>query len=306
MERRDFLQHIGALGAAAALPRSALAKPYDPAAKFDLKVDDVPFRRNAAGRQLYARVYQPQGTGPFPLVLDLHGGAWTRKDRSAEEPMDRAIASSGAVVVAIDMTLSGEAPYPANVQDANYGIRWLKSKAREWNADGSSVGIYGSSTGGHIAILLAMRPRDARYNAIPLEGATNVDASVAYVACRSPITDPYVRFQQAEKMKRDNLIKASKAYFQPWESIFEANPQQILERKEPVVLRPLLIMQGDLDDNVLPAVQKKFAETYRAAGGDCRYELFENSEHEWTGKPGPQTNRAYEMVKGFIARNVSS
>jgi acetyl esterase len=306
MERRDFLQHIGALGAAAALPRSALAKPYDPAAKFDLKVGDVPFRRNAAGRQLYARVYQPQGTGPFPLVLDLHGGAWTRKDRSAEEPMDRAIAASGVVVMAIDMTLSGEAPYPANVQDANYGIRWLKSKAREWNADGSSVGIYGSSTGGHIAILLAMRPRDARYNAIPLEGATNVDASVAYVACRSPITDPYVRFQQAEKMKRDNLIKASKAYFQPWESIFEANPQQILERKEPVVLRPLLIMQGDLDDNVLPAVQKKFAETYRAAGGDCRYELFENSEHEWTGKPGPQTNRAYEMVKGFIARNVSS
>src|SRR5262245_2908352 len=119
MERRDFLQHIGALGAAAALPTSALAKPYDAAAKFELKVSDMPFRRNAAGRQLYARVYQPQvdgtnaGTnaGPFPLVLDLHGGAWTRKDRSAEEPMDRAIASSGVVVVAIDMTLSGEAPY---------------------------------------------------------------------------------------------------------------------------------------------------------------------------------------------------
>jgi acetyl esterase/lipase len=168
------------------------------------------------------------------------------------------------------------------------------------------VGIYGSSTGGHIAILLAMRPRDERYNAIPLEGAPHIEAGVAYVACRSPITDPYARFQQAEKMKRDTLIKASQSYFKPWESIHEGNPQQILERKEPVVLRPLLIMQGDLDDNVVPAVQKKFADTYRAAGGDCRYELFENSEHEWTGKPGPQTNRAYEMVRSFIARNVSS
>ena len=48
MERRDFLQHIGALGAAAALPAGALAKPYDPAAKFDLKVSDVHFRKNAA------------------------------------------------------------------------------------------------------------------------------------------------------------------------------------------------------------------------------------------------------------------
>jgi acetyl esterase/lipase len=219
--------------------------------------------------------------------------------------MDRAIAASGVVVVAIDMTLSGEAPYPANVQDANYGVRWLKSRARDWHADGSSVGIYGSSTGGHIAILLAMRPRDARYNAIPLEGAPGIDASVAYVAARSPITDPYARWQQAEKMKRENLLKASKSYFQPWDSIQEANPQRILERKEPVVLRPLLIMQGELDDNVLPAVQKKFAETYRAAGGECRYELFVNSEHEWTGKPGPQTTRAYEMVRGFIARNLS-
>jgi alpha-beta hydrolase superfamily lysophospholipase len=168
------------------------------------------------------------------------------------------------------------------------------------------VGIYGSSTGGHIAILLAMRPRDARYNAIPLEAAPGIDASVAYVAARSPITDPYARWQQAEKMKRDNLIKASKSYFQPWESIHEANPQQILERKEPAVLRPVLIMQGELDDNVLPTVQKKFADTYRAAGGECRYELFANSEHEWTGKPGPQTTRAYEMVRSFIARNLSS
>lgn len=270
----------------------------------------MPFRRNASGRQLMARIYQPAvgptSAGPFPMILDLHGGAWMRKDRFAEEPMDRAVAASGVVVVAIDMTLSGEAPYPANIQDANYGLRWMKSRAAEWRGDPSSVGIYGSSTGGHIAILLAMRPRDARYNAIPLEGAPNIDASVAYVATRSPITDPYARWQQTEKMKRGPLTNASSQYFKPWESIHEANPQEILDRREPVTLRPLLIMQGDLDDNVLPAVQKKFADTYRAAGGDCRYELFENSEHEWTGKPGPQTTRAREMVKAFIARNVSA
>jgi len=78
----------------------------------------------------------------------------------------------------------------------------------------------------------------------------------------------------------------------------------MLERREQVSLRPLLIMQGELDDNVLPAVQKKFADAYRAAGGDVRYELFEQSEHEWTGKPGPQTTRAQEMVKAFIAQKI--
>src|SRR5262245_48854508 len=143
--------------------RPGMRTSYDPAGKFELKVSEVEFHRTPAGRQLMARIYQPQGVGPFPMVLDLHGGAWRRKDRLAEEPMDRAIAASGVLVVAIDLRLSEEAPYPASVQDANYGVRWLKSRATEWNGDATRVGVYGSSSGGHVAELLAMRPHDPRY-----------------------------------------------------------------------------------------------------------------------------------------------
>jgi acetyl esterase/lipase len=271
-----------------------------------VKVSEVEYRRTAKGRPLLARVYQPQGKGPFPVVLDLHGGAWQRKDRKAEEPMDRAIASSGVLVVAIDMTLSGEAPYPACIQDASYGVRWLKSRATEWNGDASTLGLYGSSSGGHVAELLAMRPNDKRYNAIPLAAAPNLDISVAYVATRSPISNPFTRWQQAERKPNPNLVKASKTFFQPWESIHEGSPQEILDRREAVTLRPLLIMQGELDDNVLPSEQKKFAESYRAAGGEVRFEVFAGSVHEWVAEPGPQTTRAQEMVKAFIARSLSS
>jgi acetyl esterase/lipase len=271
-----------------------------------VKVSEIEYRRTAKGRSLLARVYQPQGKGPFPVVLDLHGGAWQRKDRKAEEPMDRAIASSGVLVVAIDMTLSGEAPYPACIQDASYGVRWLKSRAAEWNGDASTLGLYGSSSGGHVAELLAMRPNDKRYNAIPLEAAPNLDISVAYVATRSPISNPFTRWQQAERKPNPNLVKASKTFFQPWESIHEGSPQEILDRREAVTLRPLLIMQGELDDNVLASEQKKFAESYRAAGGDVRFEVFAGSVHEWVAEPGPQTTRAQEMVKAFIARSLSS
>src|SRR5262245_57985475 len=106
--RREFLETMAAIS----VWRPAFAAPggYDPAGKFDLSVSEVEFRRNAAGRMLMARVYQPVGAGPFPVVLDLHGGAWNGKDRRAEEPMDRAIASSGVLVVAIDLTLAPEAP----------------------------------------------------------------------------------------------------------------------------------------------------------------------------------------------------
>src|SRR6187402_2965622 len=137
---------------------------YDPSSRFEIKTWDTEFRRIPT-RTLMARVYQPQGAGPFPVLLDLHGGAWNNKDRFANAPMDEAVAKSGLLVVAIDMSLAPEAPYPACVQEASYGIRWLKSKAIEWKGDASKLGVMGSSSGGHVAELLGMRPNDARYNA---------------------------------------------------------------------------------------------------------------------------------------------
>ncbi|HSQ02650.1 MAG TPA: alpha/beta hydrolase [Burkholderiales bacterium] len=280
-----------------------MATNYNPAARFELKEWDVEFRRTSA-RTLMARIYQPQGTGPFPTLLDLHGGAWNNKDRLANVPMDRAIAASGVLVVAIDMTLAPEAPYPASVRDANYGVRWLKRKAREWNGDPQNLGVLGSSSGGHVAQLLAMRPYDVRYNALSLPEAPDIDASVAYVATRSPISDPYARFQQAQRMKREEMMQKSKTYFDPWESVYEGNPQQMLDRREAVSLPPMLVMQGSLDDNVLPAIQQKFAASYRAAGGECQLEIFEGCQHEWVAQPGPQTDRSHEVVKAFIARQL--
>jgi len=307
--RRDALKMIAALGAAGPIVvrRMSAATAYDPAAKLDIAVSEVELRRNKAGRMLMARIYQPAGPGPFPVILDLHGGAWNAKNRFAEEPMDLALAASGLLVVAIDMTLAPEAPYPACIQDANYAVRWLKTNAAKWRGDTSKVGVYGSSSGGHVAELLAMRPRDPRYNAIPLPDGTvapNVDATVAFVAMRSPVSNPFARFKNAEDMKREPMMNNHKTFFVPWDTIHESNPQEILERHEKVTLVPFLIMQGALDDNVRPAVQEKFAQTYKAAGGDVEFHVFENCEHEWVAKPGPQTDRAREMVKAFVARQL--
>ena len=312
-DRREVVTLLAAAGAAAPIargvwpsPASAAAPAYNPAAKFDLDIKEVELRRNAAGRMLMARIYQPKGSVPFPAVLDLHGGAWNRKDRFAEEPMDRALAASGLLVVAVDMTLAPEAPYPACVQDANYAVRWLKANAATWNGDASRLGVYGSSSGGHVAELLAMRPRDPRYNALPLASSPSVDASIAWAATRSPISDTFARYQNAENRKNEGMIKNNKNFFVPWETIHESNPREILEREEKVTLVPLLVMQGALDDNVLPAAQEKFVQAYKAFGGAIEYHLFENSVHEWVAEPGPQTDKARETVKAFIARQLKT
>ncbi|HMJ99697.1 MAG TPA: twin-arginine translocation signal domain-containing protein, partial [Reyranella sp.] len=93
--RRDVLKRMAAAGVVA-LPaagtlwqgaaHAAGVAAYDPGARFDVAISEVELRRNPAGRMLMARIYQPKGAGPFPTVLDLHGGAWNRKDRFAEEP----------------------------------------------------------------------------------------------------------------------------------------------------------------------------------------------------------------------------
>lgn len=304
--RRDVLKGMAAAGAVGLPAASHAAGPpvYDPNGRFDLVVSEVEMRRNAAGRMLIARIYQPKGPGPFPALLDLHGGAWNRKDRLAEEPMDRALAGSGLLVVAVDLTVAPEAPYPACVQDANYAVRWLKVNAATWNGDVSRLGVYASSSGGHVAQLLAMRPRDPRYSAIPLAAAPDIDATVSFVMMRSPVSNTFARYQNAERRNNEGMMRNNKVFFSPWETIHEGNPQEILERKEEVTLVPFLIMQGALDDNVLPEMQENFAKTYRAAGGECDYRLFENSVHEWVAEPGPQTDKARDVAKEFIARQL--
>src|SRR3989337_2478932 len=111
-----------------------MATAYNPSNRFEIKVWDVEFRRTPA-RTLMARIYQPQGDGPFPAVLDLHGGAWNDKDRTANAPMDENLAASALLVAAFDLTLAPEALYPASAKAPNYGVRWLKARARQWNGD---------------------------------------------------------------------------------------------------------------------------------------------------------------------------
>jgi hypothetical protein len=90
----------------------------------------VEFRRTAGGRQLMARVYQPQGAGPFPD--DARSARWGLAPqgplrRGADGPRDRGERCTGG---GHRPDAVGEAPYPASVQDANYGVRWLKSRAQ--------------------------------------------------------------------------------------------------------------------------------------------------------------------------------
>ncbi len=134
---------------------------------YEIDVQDIEYLRHG-DKALLARLFKPRGAGPFPLMVELHGGAWCRGDRLGDTAINEPLAKSGVVVAALDFRMPPDAAYPGSFADINYAIRWLKTKAVELGSRPDMVGSMGNSSGAHQAMLGGMRPRDPRYAALPL------------------------------------------------------------------------------------------------------------------------------------------
>jgi acetyl esterase/lipase len=268
---------------------------------FDVSWEDVEYLPG-----LLARVYTPRGTGPFHALVEVHGGAWNSNDRTQNAPMVQALAAHGLVVASVDFRLGGQAPYPASMADINYAIRWLKLHAADFNATHEALGVLGLSSGGHMVMLSAMRPRDPRYSAIPLEGGSELDASVAYVLMGWPVLDPHARYLHVQRLGREETLQAHHRYFGDEATMREANPQQILERGENVELPPALIFQGADDDVLSPQTAERFVEAYGAAGGIIELAKFPHAGHGYSRQEGPNAHRTLDVMDSFVERQLKA
>ncbi len=160
----------------------------------DIRVEDFEYRPG-----LLARLYRPAGDGPFPAIVEVHGGAWVNSDRFNNAPLAETLAAEGIMTLSLDFRMPPEAGYPASVQDINYGVRWFKSRAREFGARADRVGLFGTSSGGHQVLLAAMRPFDSRYAALPVPDAADVDARVAFVISAWGVLCPLARYGIAKE-----------------------------------------------------------------------------------------------------------
>ena len=283
--------------------------------RYEIDVQDIEYLRHG-DKPLLARVYQPRGEGPFPLVIDLHGGAWTKKDRTSDAGTDEPLARSGVVVVALDFRMAPEAQYPASLADINYAIRWCKSRAAQFHARADRVGILGVSSGGHQAMLAAMRPQDARYASIPLSGGAAFDASVHCAIMCWPVIDPLGRYHYAQKhvgaadaklaKMADEWVHCHNAYWPDEAAMAEGNPSLALQRGEAVRMPPVLYLQGT-DDLAHPApLRDRFIADYRKAGGRVELHLFKGvGEAFITNDPTSDAAReAIEHIIEFVRREM--
>lgn len=277
---------------------------YDPAARFEVNARDVEYRHDGSKSWL-ARVYEPQGAGPFPMLIDIHGGGWCKYDRLEDEPVDSELARHGLFVAALDFHLSSEAPYPASLADINYAIRWFKARATDFNASADCVGAIGFSSGGHQAMLTAMRPYDARYGAVSLRAAPDIDASVAYVIVCWPVIDPHARHLYAQSIGNEFLMSTGANYFRDPGSSQEGNPKAILERGEKVRTPPALYLQGTADEAVPVHLSQEFAGAYAKAGGHIELYMAPGAPHIFLWKESEEARRGMALIKSFIQRQLA-
>ena len=255
----------------------------------EFATEDVAYLRHG-DTSLKMRLFRPLGAGPFPAVIDLHGGAWTKGSLEGCRDRDEVLVRAGLVVAALDFRHAADG-YPTSLVDINYAVRWLKAHAGEYGVDPDRVGITGQSSGGHLAMLAAMRPADPRYAAEPLDGgapavdAPTFDASVRCVAMTWPVINPLSRYRHALRGRGGgdppawigDIPERHDLYWRTEEAMAEGNPMLALERGEPVATPPALWIQGrpddvhdyrDLDSGQTVTEPERFADNYREAGGE--------------------------------------
>jgi acetyl esterase len=273
--------------------------------EFEVDVRDVEYQQQA-GKAWLARIYQPKGTGPFPAIVDVHGGAWHNGDRTNNAGIDRALAAKGTLVAALDFRQPPEAGYPASICDVNLAVRWLKAHAAEFNGT-AVVGAFGNSSGGHQVVLNALRPRHASYSTLPLPNHPEINASLAYVIAGWPVIDPLYRFHFAKEFNHQEHIKAHIDYWRTEEAMAEGSPQKIVERDEQVDLPPILMLLKANDRNHPLEMQERFIASYRKRGAAIEVHTFDGlPEHRMVPSPAqPETMRVIDTITAFIRRQTA-
>ncbi|MEK9723757.1 MAG: alpha/beta hydrolase, partial [Rhodospirillaceae bacterium] len=213
----------------------------------NLVVEEIEYIRHG-DRSMILRLIRPAGDGPFPFIVDLHGGAWNNGSIDGCRLRDEILARAGMAAAALDFRHATDG-YPTSLQDINFAIRWLKANADAYALDADRAALCGQSSGGHLAMLAAMRPEDPRYAALPLDA--EVDARVRCVGMTWPVINPLSRYRHALRCAGDKWAEQipghHETYWRDEAAMEEGNPMLALERGEAVETPPAVWLQGTPD-----------------------------------------------------------
>ncbi len=225
--------------------------------------------------------------GPVPGIVHFHGGGWRVGERSSLGPVTdgfaltafERFAAAGFAVVSADYRLSSQAVFPAQLQDAQAAVAWLRAHAAEYNVDPSRIYAWGDSAGGHLACLVGL-------GASPDASTAGFDSPVAAVAAWYPPTDLFRMGAQAlpdavanadDPGSREALLIGVQPADAP-DKAAAASPLTYAGEHAP----PFFLAHGTADRFVPAAQSTTLAAALEAAGADVEFLLIEGADHMWS------------------------
>jgi acetyl esterase/lipase len=264
----------------------------------------------------------------FPLVIYIHGGGWLAGNARRSVPFVdfpgvlASLSSRGYVVASIEYRLSGEAKFPAQVEDLKESIRWLRLNAASYDIDSSHVMAWGVSAGGYLSVMAAVDcdrgefdPAQRVRSSVPDAKAPEV-ASATVSDCVQGAVSWYGVFnfatiaaqaQQEKAMSRDDPQAPEWQFLGCFgnskcdpKRIADASPVTYVDRKDP----PILLIVGS-EDRLVPHQQTlEMADRLKAAGARTELIVLPGMNHSLIGKTPDETRdanlRALDATFRFI------
>ena len=278
---RKFSALLIALGLLVGAPHEWARPPFPPGTRV---VPNLVYK-HAADRALMLDLYLPTETsGPFPVIVYIHGGGWERGSRHQCPALG--MVAKGFTVASIDYRLSQEAPFPAQIEDCKAAVRWLRANATKYNLDPDRFGIWGTSAGGYLAALLGTSGgvKELEGTGDNLQYSSRVQA-VCAVAAPTDLSQfgtgqgeadaisagppPTRRAQEAVR----SLLGGSKN-----ESAHAAmaSPITYVSKDDP----PFLIVQGNFDRIVPVEQSRRFYQALKDAGVNATLKILPDQGHQ--------------------------
>jgi acetyl esterase/lipase len=251
---------------------------------------DVTFSVLPGFRPLVLDLYLPPGKATHPLVVYVHGGGWVggnTRHSGALTDFPRALArlaSEGFTVASVEYRLSGEAPFPAQLQDLRAALRYLRANAAKYRIEPDKVAIWGGSAGGHLSALAALSCGDRSLDPVmkdsPPAGSECVQGAVIW----------YGIFDFAPMAARPEAAVTAMLGCKEncQEAIRRASPVTYLDAKDP----PFLLIHGEQDHTVDVSQSRNFEAAARKVGLKLRSIYIPGVDHSLVGQSPEVTRKA--------------
>ncbi len=239
-------------------------------------VSDVEYC-TGGGQPLLLDVFIPKNRirTPTPAVLWIHGGGWERGDKNGNSGA-LLLANAGFVTASLFYRLSGDSPFPADIEDCKCAIRFLRANAKKYGLDPDRIGVAGASAGGHLAELAAVAPSSAG-----LEGTggwENISSEVQAASAYYGASDFTVGAAQFQHHTGQVIVKLFRGTEKEKPELYrKASPIFYVSKNAP----PLLLAHGEQDDLVPFDQSVRMAAAYRHAGLPVEFIEVKNAGHDF-------------------------